>query len=178
MRRRWELYHYSGSPSSAFAFRTNRSAVEGNEVAHDRKPEAETTLGAIHRLGPLHEMIEHALEHLGLDPLTLITHRDDDAVTGTSGRQLHLLPLAAVLGGVVQQIVEYLHEARRISLDNQPARRNVDLQSLAPVLKNRLGNLDRLRDHGRQLDPSHVQLHVASSNAGDVEQIVDQAAQM
>ncbi len=83
-----------------------------------------------------------------------------------------------VLGGVGQQVGDHLAQARRVAVDAQAAPRHVHLQRVLPLLEQRAGHLDRLRDDLRDLDDFGLELDPAARDARDVQQVVDQPREM
>ena len=80
----------------------------------------------------------------------------------------------AELRGVGEQVGERLDETRRVCIDDEPSRGDVDGQALSLSLEERARHFDRLRGDHRELDVLGVQLDLAARDPRDVEQVVDQ----
>ena len=152
--------------------------MQRDQAAYDRQPQPEAALGAVRCLGAPREEIEYLSQHPGIDPFALVAHVRDDPIAIALGREDDLLPLPAVLGGVVQQVGEDLNHPVRVDVDGQPVGRDRDAQGLALLAKQRESDLGGLRRDGGELHALSVQFDLAAGDARDIEQIVDQPTQV
>ncbi len=79
-----------------------------------------------------------------------------------------------VLRGVDQQVRDDLREPRQVAFEGDRLRRQIDRQRMARRIDDRLRDLDRTLDDGRELQRLAPQMELAARHARDVEQVVEQ----
>ena len=105
------------------AVRRDRAAVQLDEAAHDREPEAEAAVRAIERLPLLREQVEDVRQHRRARCRCRCRARADRRSSPSRRRATAMLAAGlGVLGGVGQQVRDHLREARRVAVDDQAAR--------------------------------------------------------
>ncbi len=125
-----------------------------------------------------HEHLEDPIEHL---------RRDADPVVGDAhhrgiplGRQgqLHRRPGGGILDRIDQQVAEHLLEADRVRLHGQACvrPRETDLDRLGAG--GRLHRLEAAAQELVEIERDALQRHLPGGDAGDVQQIVDQAGEV
>jgi hypothetical protein len=142
------------------------------------RPAGSPAACAVERLALLHEQAEHALEHLGRDAGALVLDRQPDRAV--VARRLDGDPRlgAGVLRRVGEQVRYDLGEPVRIDVDEHAVARDAQLEPVAPLLEHRARDLEPARDDLGQLDAPAPQLDAAARDPRDVEQIVDEPAEV
>src|SRR5690606_13889986 len=97
-----------------------------------------------------------------------------------AARQPHADPaaLGSELGGVVQQVVEHLHQAHAVAFHHQRNIGDVHHQFVAARLHGRRQRLDTFGYHLPQVDRLTFEIDLAADDAADVEQVIDQPTQV
>lgn len=182
----WQAHGQFAAQPGPRAGRLRLAAVQLDDAAHQRQPDAQPALGAIDRAFALHEEIEgggqqrgrhadavvdHAQHRPGLPALLLgrLLALQDDA---------HVPAARGVLGGVVQQVHDHLREPRLVALHRQRLGRQVHLEPVLIGLDERAAGVHRLAHHFAQVQSLAAQLDLAAGDAAHVEQVLDQARQM
>ena len=129
------------------AARRDRAAVQLDEAAHDREPEAEAALRAVERLALLHEQLEHARQQLGRDPDRRCRARA--ASTSSPSRARRDVDVAARLACTSRRWSAGSRTpasaARRRRRPARPARRRRRRSVCRALLEQRADDLDRAR---------------------------------
>ena len=86
-------------------------------------------------------------------------------------------PGGRVLAGVAEQIAQHLREPHDVATDHRVAAQ-LKREFLVLLLQRALRGLDRALDRVAQAHPSRLEAHVAAMDAADVEQVVDEAAEV
>ncbi len=83
-----------------------------------------------------------------------------------------------VLGRVVEQVHEHLRQAYQVGLENHWMGGKLDRQVVAELFDEWPAALEGTLDDFGQGDPAPAELELAAADAGNIEQVVDQASQM
>src|SRR5256714_2650953 len=161
--------------AGAVASCLDRAAVQLDETAHQREPNAQTALGAVERGVPLHEDIEHAREGVRGDAVAVIADADPDLLLPVIQRGVHpdVPTVGRELDGVVHQVPDGLLQAHGIGEHHDGRGGEFDDDLLLTRFDGGAQRIERARDQIVQLDPLAVQLDFSMAYAGDVEQVVD-----
>ena len=89
------------------------------------------------------EQVEDLIEHLWRDAHALVLDPDSHRRIIFESLERDARFLVAVLGGIGQQVRDYLREPGRVGVDEQAMRRNVDRQCLALLFEQWADHLDR-----------------------------------
>ena len=155
-----------------------RSAVQRDQVLHQREADAQAALRAIGRARRLLEQVEDPRQHLGGDADPVVLHGQDQLPVVRGDAELDVAAGIGVAGGVGQQIGDHLREADRIGVAEKAALFAMNRQPVMPLLEQVARHLDRLGGDVGQVDDLAPQLDLAARDLRDVEQIVDQAGQV
>ena len=162
------------------AVRLHRSAVHGDQRAHQGQAQAEPSLGAIEGGRCLAEHVEDRLQVIGRDPHARITNDQDGApfcpFFGLFSINRDVDPTAArrVLDGVGDQIDHHLLEPHDIAFHRDRHRRGVHSQRQPVRVGHRLQRLDAALNQRSEDGALLAQNHLARGHPGDVEEVVDQ----
>jgi hypothetical protein len=115
---------------------------------------------------------------IGRDADAVVLDRDAEAVLLATRREGDFSARLGALGGVDQQIREDLRQPHGIAVDHQPFAWHVDGERVRTLLEERAGHLDGLGEHGRKLQWLLLEPHLAARDARDVEQVVDEPAEV
>src|SRR5262249_3702294 len=99
----------------------------------------------------------------------------DNFVPLMLGGKPDVTPVLGVLGSIIEQVGEDLGEADRVCVQMDRLRRQCDGQLMAVGVDEGAGRFDGAPHDYRQFNPLLAQLQFSSSNAGDVEQVVNQS---
>src|SRR5690606_33991876 len=149
------------------------AAMHEHQILDDGQPQPKTSLCTLDGLTLLHEQVEHRLEHLRLDPLTTVLHAHDDVASDGACRQRDTSFRVAILGGIRQEIREYLRQTLRIPVDVEACGWNVDDELLLLLLEQGAGSFDRLSHDAPHIQVLLPQFHFAACDTRNVEKVVD-----
>jgi hypothetical protein len=125
--------------------------VHPDEAFDHCKADAEPALRALRGAIELHEEIEHAFELVGWDADAGVSHADDRILMIAGQCQLDATPWLRILARVVQEVAQYLSQARRIGLDAVPLACNGYIKCVSGGVYEWSAGLDRLLQ-----DPAQV----------------------
>ena len=166
----WQPHGERAAASRAGAGRLHRSAVQLDELAHEREPDAEPAGAALERAIALHEQLEHARQQLGTDAHAGVAHGQDRLIAVATHGDGDLAPGRRVLHRVGEEVRQHLLEPCRIRGD--PRGRRVHADDVP-----RAGGAAVQRRHAPgdlgEVDGLQAQHDLAGHHARDVEQIVD-----
>ena len=168
----------AASLPQSVALHGHSPAVEPGQAAHEGQPKPQPALRAIQAAAPLNEGFEYRREELGRDSDAVIPDLGLDLTVPLSRRDGDVSSPLGVLGGVHQEIREYLRQPDRIGLDEETALGHRDRQEMRSLLEERAGHLDRPRDHGSDLGWFPSERYLAAGHARHVEEILDQAGKV
>ena len=130
--------------AEAVTVRLHSSAMHRDELLHQRQPDAEAALRAIHRDIALREQVEHAREHLGRDSDAGIAHADGNISALAAHRDLDASARRRELARILDEVADDLLHSRRIHIDANRSgigRRDHD-EALLARFSGRAGFLD------------------------------------
>ena len=146
-----------------------------HEAPDQRQADSEAAPTTSLRLG---EHLEDLGELLGRNPDALVAHTDPHLLSLAFGEHPDATVVLAELGGVVQEIGEYLYQSDPIAFDEQRLRREINAETLIAMSNPDLAHLQGRFDDLAEVDLLLVQLNVAAAHARDVEQVLDQTRQV
>ena len=149
-----------------------------DQAPRQRQADAEAAVAAVAVPGKLREHVEDVRQHAvgNADPVVLHAHDDVGARGGCVDADVSAA--GRVLDGVVQQVVEHLHEPRRVRVGPERHVRQIQLNAVALSLDDRPRRVDRGVQHGAQVDPLASHLQLSLCDARHVEQVVGQPDQL
>ena len=151
----------------------NRAAVKRREPPRERQAQAQPSLRAIERPGPLRERIEYVDRSSAGTPGHRLHSNFRLGAVGTRGER-HVAAAGRVLGGVGQQVGDHLHESIVVAIERQSRRGHVHAERVPVPLHERARHVHGTVDHEAHLGPGAPERHLAARQAGEVEQVVDQ----
>ena len=150
--------------------------MEFDQFLDQGQPNAQPPLLAVRALVGLCEQIEGAQQRVLVHADAVVADIDDGPVALRPGVDGHPAAGRCVLGGIVEQIDQNLHDALGIAMNRQRLLGQVDLQFMAHTLQQGGGLLDGVAHQGAQVQAVLIQPNAAALDPGRVEQVVDQAA--
>ena len=143
------------------------------------RPEAEAALRALEGLRLLHEQLEDARQHRGVDADAVVATRSTTWSPFGARRESLIRPPGSVYFAALVSRLATTCASRAGSASTIRPRRHVELEVVAALLEQRAGHLDRLaRPRSASSSRSRAQLDLAARDARHVEQVVDQADQV
>ena len=125
-----QLEHELAAVADARAARLDRSAVQLDELAHEREADPEAVL-AIERPVDAREEIEDLGELLGRNADAVVFHGHPEHVVRRADRHLDSAARRRVLGRIADQVGEDLHEPLAVRLQLDRGGRHADLQAMS-----------------------------------------------
>ena len=176
----WETHHELGSLACSFAVCANVATVELDQLLGQCEPQTEPSLAAIERRFPLHEGLEQMCERLFGHTGPAISHDDGRMFRRRICGNANPGPAspARELGRVAQQVAHYLGQPCRVGIYQQWLRRQLALDRDSILLEERAMVVDSSTNQIIQLNPPPLKPDLASADARDVEQVVDQPGQV
>ena len=115
--------------------------------------------------GPWEKGVEDLADPLGGDAETGVADADPHlAALGLGGESDHAA-LRGVLRGIQQQVQQDLGETHQVALDQEPGRRGLGLEPVAPLREERGDPVQGVPDDVAQLDRPAFQLELAAHDA-------------
>src|SRR4029434_4974544 len=142
-----------------------------------RKPESDaqsSRAGAL-RIVSTYEHIEHPGQHLGSDTHSVIPYGDLHFTAPALRRQVDTAAAPGVLGGIVEQIREYLSDPHGIRVEHHRPLRQRRIEVVAGGSDSGAAGLHGTHDDTGEIDGALAQLDAALGNARQLQQVVDQA---
>ena len=153
-------------------------AVQLDEPARQRQPDAEPALRALQRRRDLREHLEHRRQVLRLDADAVVGHRDPQLSAGHRRLQRDAAAARRVLGRVVEQVQQHLRQPRGIGIEPHGVGRQRHVQRVACRRDGGPRRLERTVHHAVQRHPLAAQRDLAAGDARHVEQVVDEAGHL
>ncbi|OEZ97262.1 hypothetical protein DUPY_36360 [Duganella phyllosphaerae] len=150
--------------------------MQHRDAFHQCQSQPQAALGAVGRALGLGKQVEHARQQFGRHADAVIGdgERDLAAVVAGFQRQHHFATLRRVLGGVVEQVGQRLHQPGPVAAHVQLAGRQAQHQRVMACFEQGPRLFDGAVDDGHQLQVVLLELHQPTRDARDVEQIVHQ----
>jgi hypothetical protein len=139
--------------------------VQLEQALRQREADAEPWLCRAARQAGLHEHVEDARQRVRRDADAVVAHTNDDVVILPLCAERDFAARIGVLGRVVEEVGEYLREARGVALHDEGIARQRDGQAVVARLDERAAGLHRRGDDERKLDAVLPQLDLASRDA-------------
>ena len=148
-RRQRQAHHEFAAPARTVAERAHRPAMHLDQRAHHREADPQPTLRAIQRPRLLHEQVERARQQLRGHARAVVAHLHHGLAAFDRHRQRDVPVRVGVLGGVVEQVREHLHQARGVGVHRQQVLRQRQRQLLSLLRDQRPADLHRLQQQRR-----------------------------
>jgi hypothetical protein len=128
--------------------------VQFDQALHEGQAQAQAALGAVGGALGLREQVEHGGQQVGRDADAVVGHAHQHVVGRDAHPDAQESAFRGVLGGVVEQVGDHLHQALGVALDEGRAgfRLQVQAQLVAARFDQRAHLLDRVVDHVAQVD--------------------------
>ncbi len=162
-------------PGPSLDARSHRSAVHLDQGPDHGQADPQAALRAVEGSSLLHEQVEGPSEELLAHAHPVVGHPDHRLVAFGHHRERDVPADVRVLGRVVDQVGEHLHEARGIGVERQRPGRQRHRELLPLLDDHRATDLHRLQEQGAQLYRLLAELDLALADARHVQQIVEQA---
>ncbi len=156
------------------ALAAHRAAVQLDDVAHDREPDAEPAVRARGRRVVLAEALEDVRQKVRVDTGAGVVHDQLQVRVDSSENDVHASAFGRELDGVREQVPHHLLQALVVAGDDAGARVERRVQADGLGVGGGLQRFDRRLDGARELDRTHLEAYLAGDDARDVEQILDQ----
>ena len=160
------------------AARLDRAAVQLDQAAHEREPDARgRPASGRASVSACANRSKTRGSSLGRDADAVVAHADDRPRRRRARRSSAMRPpVVGVLRGVVEQVGEHLREPRRVGVDASSGSRGSATVEVVPARRRSAGAPSRRRGHDDRGSSSalRVELDLAARDARDVEQVVDQ----
>ena len=173
-----KAYYELGPSSETVAERFDGATVDLDESANDREPDSQSRLRPTDRSFHLREQVEDLREKFGGDALSVVANIDFGSVAHAPTGQGNVPPGIREFGGIVEQIRKHLGESNAVAVDGEVGIWERDVQRDFGLVEVRPTNFDgHFQDRGKaeRLD---VEPQFASGDAGNVEQVVDEANEL
>ena len=152
--------------------------MQVDQAFHQRQADAQAALAALDRMGDLGKERKDILEHGCCDADAIVADPDQVFGLGKLHGDADAAALVGVLGGIVDQVGKYLRQAQRVGAERRLVDGECHLQRVLRPLYVRTAGLDGALQHRHQVGGFGPEFDLASVDAGDVEQVVDQARQL
>jgi hypothetical protein len=151
--------------------------VEFNQVLHERQTKSQSTGSSFRRGVNLGEHLENTIKLIRGNPNAIVFHANQDLMIHLLRRDAN--PATVLFGelrGVVQQVAKHLHDPRGIHVKIHGYAGQLDVK-LALLVK-RPDGLARFVDDSRGFHDLPAELDFSSTDAADIEQIVNESDQV
>src|SRR5204862_6815353 len=164
--------------AAAFTLRLDRAAVQLDQSAHEREADSQATLGAVERRAALHEQVEHEGQDVAGDPFAVVADADLHllAAVRQDGTHPDVSGMRRELEGIVDEIADHLLQPHRVGEPHHGRRGQLDGDLFLRRVDGRPQRIHRPVHQLAELDPLPLQLDLAVTDARDIQQIVDHAA--
>src|SRR3954470_11726424 len=125
----------------------------------------------------LREYLEQTRKHLLRYPLAGIPHADDKIRSLDPRCDRDATSFIRILAGVRQEVSENLFQPRRVAIDHHRLAGDGDGQLLLSLLDKSSNGPDRSGDDGSEANCLLAEVNLPFRDSGDVEQVLDQAAE-
>jgi hypothetical protein len=157
-----------------FARGRDLAAVQVDDAARERQPDAEAALRARERRVRLDEQVEDRGQVLARDADPVVLHLDLGRAVVPLQRHPDPTARGRVLARVVQQVPDHLLQARGVAQHRHRPVGQRERQVLSLPLERRPMGFHRLRDRLAQVERLRAQADAAARDARDVQQVVEQ----
>jgi hypothetical protein len=173
-----KMDHELRALAEAGAARLDPATVQLDQALHDREPDAEPALYAREAPLRLREEVEDACQHLGRDPDAVVAHADRDLAAGVDDLDRDAAPGLGVLRGVADEVCDHLLQAGGVAVDQDVSAREGHGERVGAVVDQGARRLDRALDDAVDDEPLRAQRDPAVRDARNVEEVVDQPAEL
>jgi hypothetical protein len=153
------------------------SAMQFGERTRQGQADAQTAF-----VGPsvvaLHEEIEDVLEVPGRDAAAIVGHGDRRESAGALDLQDDVSSVGCVLGGVDQEVLQDLGNARQVGIDVHRLLGQLDLERVPPGLDQGPCRFGAARHDFTRAQHLPAQLDLSRRQPPDIEQVVDQTGHL
>ena len=149
-------------------------AMQRHQAFHQRQADAQAALRAVRRALGLREQVEDIGQHLRLDALPVVAYRDHGFAAFAGHAQGDLAARRRVLGGVIQDVRDHLHQARTVARHVQRLLPLLYPQLVALHVEQRAHLFDGAVDDCGDVEVFLLDLGQAAGDARDVQQVVHQ----
>ena len=155
-----------------------RAAMHQHQPARQRQSDAQAAVGSVRRLVHLAEHLEDVAQVLGGDADAVVA--DGDLQQRAALRGLHRDAPArwCVLGGIDEQVGQYLGQSRHVGVDEHRLVRQCQRELVAGVGEQRLRQLKRTLDRAGDVQPLEAQCERLVHHARDIEQVFQQTGHL
>ena len=154
------------------------AAMQFHQILDQGEADTETALGSVKRAFALAEQVEHPGQQFLRHAQAIVPHHNLQPALARIGIQGDVAAALGVLGGVIQQIDQYLKQPRGVSLQRNRLGRDLRKELMPHGLHQRVGGFDGMSNQYLQVDRLDAQIDLAAHDARDIQQIVHQAAQV
>ena len=145
-----------------------------HELPHDAEADPEAPTRRSRRLIELREHVEDARQGIGRDADAVVRHADDDRAALRPGVEAKVAPFFGVLDRIVEEVGQYLGEPREVRLQEHRLFGEIDHEVAARGVHGRPHGLEGVFHDRGQGDPLLAQLDLATADAAQVEEVVDE----
>ena len=118
------------------------------------------------------------LQPFARNPNACVSDRDEELIVFAPGPQLDLSLFGCVLGGIVEEIGQYLCQAQRIGLEPDRLGRQLHGELVPAPLDPLPRGLHRIGDDGLQFDLLPLERQLSLADATQVDQVLDHPRQV